>query len=254
MHLPCEECGSSDALSLNDDGSAWCFSCQHYFKDYNKEPVADFKVHKNNTMNTSPGVFVELTDRGISLETAKKYGVKAQQNQNVEIVTHRYPYYIENEISGHKVRDVGTKDFKWEGSATGTGLFGQQLFQKGSKYITLTEGECDAMAAYELLGARWPVVSIKSGAMGGVKDVKENLEFLESFDTVVISFDSDKVGRDGAKQIARILRPGKAKLLMLPEGFKDPNDMLKQKRKEAYVSAWWDAQLYTPSGVCKFIY
>ena len=65
----------------------------------------------------------------------------------------------------------------------------------GGKYVTLTEGECDAMAAYELLGSKWPVLSVKNGAGGSVKDVKQNLEYLEKFDNVVISFDNDKVGK-----------------------------------------------------------
>ena len=29
-HLPCEECGSSDALSLNADGSTKCFACGEF--------------------------------------------------------------------------------------------------------------------------------------------------------------------------------------------------------------------------------
>ena len=250
-HLPCPECGGSDPVAVNKDGSAWCFCCLTYFKNYEggTESVDDFKVHKNNTMNTSAGEFIELTDRDISLDTSKKYGVKAQQNTNGEILKHRYPYYIENEIAGYKVRDINTKDFKWEGTANGAGLFGQQLFRRGGKYITITEGECDAMASYELLGSKWPVVSIKSGAAGAVKDVKENLEFLETFDNIVINFDNDKAGKAAAKKIARILKPGKAKILTLPEGFKDANDMLRQNRHQNYVSSWWDAKLYTPSGV-----
>jgi twinkle protein len=44
------------------------------------------------------------------------------------------------------------------------------------------------MATYEMMGSKWPVVSVKNGAGGGVKDVKENLEFLEKFDNVVIMF------------------------------------------------------------------
>ena len=159
-----------------------------------------------------------------------------------------YPYYIANEVAGIKVRKPN-KDFAWEGSAKGTSLFGQQLFQDGGKFITITEGECDAMAAYEILGSKWPVISLKNGASGAVKDVKENLEFLEKFDCVVISFDNDKPGKDAARRVARILRPGKAKVLTLPEDFKDANDVLKQGRQQAYVTAWWAAKLYTPSGV-----
>ena len=45
------------------------------------------------------------------------------------------------------------------------------------------------MAAYELLGSKWAVVSIKRGASSAVTDVKESLEYLESFDNIVICFD-----------------------------------------------------------------
>ena len=139
--------------------------------------------------------------------------------------------------------------FTWKGTGQGSGLFGEQLCQSGGKFITLVEGECDAMAAYELLGSKWPVVSIKNGASGAVKDVKQALEFLEKFDTVVINFDNDKPGKSAARKVARLLTPGKAKILNLPEEFKDANDMLRKGNAHAYTSAWWSAKTYTPSGV-----
>jgi len=183
------------------------------------------------------------------LDTVKKYGVKSILDSNQKVINHFYPYYNGNEMGGAKIRNVQNKDFAWEGSPKNTGLFGQQIFQAGGKFVTLVEGECDAMAAYELLGSKWPVVSVKNGAGGAVKDVKESLEFLESFEYVVINFDNDKVGREAAKKVARILRPGKSKILTLPEEFKDPNDMLRQNSRQAYVTSWWAARLYTPSGI-----
>ena len=142
-----------------------------------------------------------------------------------------------------------SKGFAWSGMAGEASLFGQQLFREGGKFITLTEGECDAMAAYELMGSKWPVVSIKSGAQSAERDVRENLEYLETFDNVVICFDSDKHGREAARRVARLLRPSKAKIMTLPEGFKDANDMLRANKHGAFVQAFWDSKTYTPSGV-----
>ena len=31
-HVPCLKCGSSDARSVNADGSSYCFSCNNYFR------------------------------------------------------------------------------------------------------------------------------------------------------------------------------------------------------------------------------
>ena len=98
-------------------------------------------------------------------------------------------------------------------------MYGENIFKEGGKYITLVEGECDAMAAYELLGSKWAVVSIKRGASSAVKDVKESIEYLESFDNIVICFDQDKAGEEAARKVASIIKPGKAKIISLPTGF-----------------------------------
>jgi twinkle protein len=250
-HLPCPECGGSDPASLNEDGSMYCFSCDKLIPNHDNSisptPI-EFKTYKNNSVNTSDGSFNALTDRSISLDTAKKYGVKSILNSKGDVDTHIYPYYNVNEIGAFKLRDTN-KTFFWQGSSTGTGLFGQQLFQEGGKYITITEGECDAMAAYELLGSKWPVVSLKNGAAGAVRDIKSSLEFLEKFEKIVINFDSDTSGREAARKAARLFTPGKALILSLPEEFKDANDMLRSGNHKAYTIAWWASKTYTPSGI-----
>ena len=252
FHLPCDECGSSDAVSVNDDGSGYCFSCETFHKEYDNS-LTGYKVQpiKINTYSKPSfgGEFYPLTDRDISVDTAKKYNVRSVRDHRGNIVEHSYPYYINNEAVASKVRKTSDKSFSWTSTPKGTGLFGQQLFQTGGKFLTIVEGECDAMAAYELLGSKWPVVSIKNGAASADKDIKESLEFVESFDTVVICFDNDKVGREAARKVARLLRPGKAKIYTLPEEFKDPNEMLRKKQHKAFVLGWWDSKAYTPSGV-----
>ena len=254
-HKPCPSCGGSDPVSINDDGSAKCFSCDTFFKDYEAAMdgnVTDFNSYKRNNDNFSyqekETYYHPLTDRKISLETAKRYGVRSVKEGADTIIEHHYPYYINNEEVSTKIRRAN-KAFNWVGSPKGTGLFGQQLAQAGSKFLTITEGECDAMAAYELLGSKWPVVSVKNGASGAARDIQENLEFVESFDYVVLNFDNDKAGIEASKKVARILKPGKAKILKLPDEFKDPNEMLRLGHHKAYVNAWWAAKLYTPSGI-----
>ena len=250
-HLPCPACNSSDALSLNEDGSAKCFSCDRFFPKYNINTTVPIGETKVEVINSHGGVYAPLSDRSISKQTAEKYRVKSIFDNQGVIAQHLYPLYINNELTAIKIRYIKDKRFSFEGSPAGTGLFGQNLFKEGGKYITITEGECDAMAAYELLGSKWAVVSIKNGAAGAVNNIKENLEYIESFDNVVISFDSDKEGREAAVKVARILKPGKAKILNLPTGFKDANEMLVKKEYDKFVRAWWDAKVYTPSGIIR---
>ena len=249
--LSCPKCGGSDPVSLNEDGSAKCFSCDTYFLNYNKAIEGELVVEKETTTPTNPhgGDFVALTDRRISEATARKYGVKSILSSSGDIVQHIYPYYNKHELSATKTRYVRDKNFSVSGSFNGTGLFGEQLFQSGGKAITITEGECDAMACYELMGSKWASVSIKRGASGAVKDIKESLEFLESFESIVICFDNDKQGIEASKKVAMLFQPSKAKIMSLPNGYKDANDMLRQNKHKEFIEAWWASKVYTPSGV-----
>ena len=253
VHQPCPVCDSSDAVGVNEDGSAKCFSCDTFMPNYKESCEGkNMEVQKDNTFkqpdNIEVGSFSALTDRKISKDTAQKYGVKVVHDLQGNVIKHMYPFYNGYEISATKTRSVNDKIFFWHGTKAETGLFGQQLFKCG-KYITITEGECDAMAAYELLGSKWAVVSIKSGASGAVRDIKENLEFFDDFENVIVAFDNDKAGKEASQKVARLFKPSKAKILSLPNGWKDPNDMLRSNKHKEFVEAWWASKVYTPSGV-----
>ena len=263
-HLKCPSCEHNGCLSINSDWSSYCFSCKKYTNDIKESYEGEIdELLKTSTKDEGSsktdvqysddseiaGIYGALTDRGISEATAKKYGVRIRTNSQGKVIQHAYPYFTSNEITAVKTRHVDQKIFSWKGTPSNTGLFGEHIAPKKGKFLTLVEGECDALAGYELLGSKWPVVSIKNGASAAVKDVKESLEFLEGFDSIVIAFDNDKPGRAAARKVARILKPGTARILTLPNGFKDPNEMLRKHAHAAFVKAFWEAKIYTPSGV-----
>ena len=249
-HKDCPACNHRECLAINEDGSAKCFSCGTYIRNYTGEAMETTPRLVKDRVTIREGDFYALKDRGITLATAKKYGVRSTHNNNGDTTRHFYPYYNGSEEVAYKTRIVDGKGFTAAGPISDCGLFGQQTVgDKGGKYITLTEGECDAMAAYELLGSKWPVVSVKNGAQGAEKDVKNQIEFLERFDNIIICFDADKPGQEAAKKVARLLKPNKAKIMVMPDGHKDANDMLRHNQHGAYVNSWWNAKTYTPSGV-----
>ena len=59
-HVPCNSCGSSDARSINDDGSSYCFSCQSYFPPTNEG--INFIKERGDTMQEA--VQLNVTDLG----------------------------------------------------------------------------------------------------------------------------------------------------------------------------------------------
>ena len=243
---PCPKCGGSDPVAINKDGSAKCFSCGTFFPNY--ENPKQNTVTKSTYLNTYTGTYGALTDRGISEKIARKYGVRVVYNNDGSVAEHIYPYYNGNEIIGVKTRYTTNKSFRFSGTYEGTGLFGEQLYGKGDKYLTITEGECDAMSIAEL-GIKSAVVSIKRGSAGAVRDIRDSIEFVEQFEKVIICFDNDKAGRKAAREVARILKPGKARILQLPNGFKDSNDMLNHSKYAEFVKAWYEAKVYTPAGI-----
>ena len=251
QHEACPSCASSDNLARYSDGHAVCFSggCNHYEhgngqigQPVNKKPARSLEM---------TGVVAAITDRRISQDTAKRYGVTVEYGTDGKISKHHYPYHHKDtgNAIGTKVRIVDNKSFYATGGFDDSGLFGQQAFKAGGKYITITEGETDALAVNEMFDGKWPVVSIRSGAAGAAKDIKANLEWLESFENVVICFDNDKAGQEAAKSVLDLFTPNKAKNVTLP--MKDAGDMLRDNKVQAFVKEWWNAKTYQPDGIVR---
>jgi len=243
QHESCPSCGSGDNLARYSDGHAVCFSagCNHY-----EHGDGSTKEIKRKPLEMT-GVSGPIPNRKISQETCEKFNVTLEYGVDGSITKHHYPYYKDNEVVGSKVRTVKSKDFYATGSMSEAGLFGEHLFQQGGKAITIVEGELDALAVSEMFNNQWPVVSIKNGAQSAVKDIKKSLEFLESFDSVVICFDQDSAGKEATQNVLDLFSPNKAKVCTLP--LKDAGEMLQAGRIQDFTKAWWNSKVYRPDGI-----
>jgi len=241
----CPKCNSSDGNVNHSEGYSFCFSCNTRFGE-NMEAEKIIPMRTESVMKTV-GTLGALSERSISKETAQKYNTDVKVNGNMN-THHIYKYFDEggNNIA-NKIRDVATKNMWSEGNMTNAGLFGQNIFAPSGKYITITEGEVDAMSAFELLGSKWACVSIKTGAGSALRDCKKAFEYLDSFDQIVISFDMDKQGREASEQVAQLFSPNKCKIMHME--YKDANEYLKISKREEFSRAWWNAQPYTPAGI-----
>jgi twinkle protein len=248
-HQSCPSCHSSDALGVYSDGHGYCFSCQTHFKELdNVEATAN--VISYNRPAEMYGQPMAITERRISLDTVKKYGVTVETAPNSrDAVKHHYPYYDKGgKFIGTKARRLEDKQFSTSGNMKDNTLFGQQLFKNEGRFVTVVEGELDALAAFEMLGSKFPVVSVSKGAAGAVKDFKTNLEWLEGFENVVICFDNDSAGREAAEKCAQILSPNKARIVTLG-AFKDASDYLTNNKVRDFTGEWWEAKTYRMTGI-----
>lgn len=245
-HVACEHCGSSDAGAEYDDGHFYCFNCHH---TEHETDACDLSVKQQSvaprkqTMLEIKGQIKSIPDRGITLQTCEKYGVKQDNEQ------HFYPYTDDaGGVVAAKVRRVADKTFSILGSFKDARLFGQQLFHAGGKYITIYEGELDALAGYQLTGSQWPSVSIRNGAQAALKDCKAQYEWLNTFESIVICFDADEPGKKAAKEVAELFGQ-KAKIVKHLSGFKDACDYLVAGATKEFVNEWWRAEVYIPDGI-----
>ena len=203
--MSCKHCGSSDAVALNHDGYKTCFSCGERWKAGQattepREVIVETKPISNETLALLAGTPPEpISDRRISESTVEKYKVACLgKDRRV------YPYFdLEDMIrpAASKTR-TPEKDFPSEGPIGSCGLFGEHVFPPGGKYLIITEGEDDAMAAYEMTGK--PAVSVRN-ASSAKSDVKRRYDYIDSFDSIIVCCDMDEPGRKASKAIAEML-------------------------------------------------
>lgn len=127
-----------------------------------------------------------------------------------------------------------------------SGLFGASLFPTGSRYLTITEGELDALSAFQIQGSKYPTVSLKNGVNSVLTD--DDKKFLDKFENIVLCFDSDDKGRAAAKKFASSFPKNKVKIVTLAKG-KDANEYLQGNLYDEFINEWWKAKEYTPEGL-----
>lgn len=239
-HLPCPDCGSSDALSIYSDGHTYCFSCHTYHNNNKHNNTHNIVIPEDEMMLDS------LRARGITQDTCQKYGY-FKTNLNGEWVQVASYYDDDKRLIGQKVRHAN-KTFHTLGLSFSTRFFGQHLWPNGHrKMLVITEGEIDCLTVSQLNGNKYPVVSIPCGVTSAKKVFKAQIEWLNSFDKVVVFFDMDEAGRQGIKEIEGLLKPHKLYIANLP--YKDPNECLLNGHADAVIDAMWNAKEYKPDGI-----
>lgn len=233
LHVPCPDCGSSDALVKYSDGHSYCFSCLTYTgKGGDKE-------FDENTYT-----YEYLPYRGISKDTYSFYDCKTKIDNNGKPISigFRYPN------DSYKIRTLDKKGFFSKGDIGKAGLYGRDKFNGFSKKtVTITEGELDALSLYEVL--RSPVVSVKSASSAGA-DAGMERSWLNEFERIYLAFDGDEAGRRAATKVAKLFDPNKVYDIRFPGGNrKDPNDFVRNGERDELAQLWHNARKYVPEQI-----
>ena len=240
-HLPCTTCSSSDGMALYSDGHTFCFVCNTTTRGTNNNMVAT----SNTRGDLLQGEAISLPKRKLTLETCTKWDYKVAQvnNEPVQVAT----YYDKKKRPVFQKLRYKDKQFKTLGDINQATLYGQNLWNGGGKILCVCEGEIDTCSLSQLFNHKYAVVGIPNGVNGAVKSLKKQLEFIESYESVIFFFDQDDAGQECAKKCAELLSVGKAKIASFD--LKDVNEMLVHGLGADVIKAMWEAKTYRPDGV-----
>jgi len=279
-HTSCDKCGSSDGRALYQDESSHCFVCEHTipseeFKEANQKKPSRVRssVKKEEDMEVKPSTKPALTpeeNAEIKAETSvkakgfreiddsvyAKFGVRhAFAEDTGEVIEQYYPCTQDGQLVGYKVREVPKNFYSKGRTGADCELFMQFKFNRGGKYVIITEGEIDALSAYQMLSEynnskgrdyETAVVSPTTGA-NSHKQIAGQFRFFDSFENIIISYDNDKAGQTATEQLLKVLPKGKVKIM--PMRYKDANEYLEKDKAKEFVNDFYEAKKQVPVGV-----
>jgi Zn ribbon nucleic-acid-binding protein/KaiC/GvpD/RAD55 family RecA-like ATPase len=286
-HTNCSSCGSSDAYALyvDDEGyeSGHCFSCQftvpsrEYIEEQDGKQVSkkvrssikEQQMSVNEVKSTKPAISdtekvrikSETTNksggfRGVRDEISTMFGVRHSFTEDTgEVSEQYYPVTQEGLLVGYKVREVPKNFYSIGRTGADCEMFGQFKFNRGGKYLLITEGEIDALSSYQMIydynkskGSDFEtaVVSPTTGAQSK-KQIAKNYVFCDTFDQVVLAYDADKAGQEAAEEVVKFLPKGKVKLMQMR--YKDANEYLQKGKQKEFISDFYNAKPYVPVGI-----
>lgn len=222
--------------------------------DFNKSVLADIKKEYK---------FIEEKYRGIRPDIYKYFGVmhKIERGKPVEQI---YPTFRGKEVVGFKRREL-PKTFLMPYGDVGADVdfFSQWrwLVPESRREVVICSGEIDMLSAYQMLkdwrassnsskGTEYPytpVVSSTVGELGTVAQARNNYEWLNKFDKIIICPDSDEAGRKAVDKMFGSIPKNKMYVMELP--MKDANEMLLAGKSKEFIDAYFRASPYVPVGL-----
>lgn len=191
-----------------------------------------------------------LPFRGITKETMAFYDAKTKCiNGKPSNIIYRYN---DNAIKIRYLNSKSEHPFSSQGDISTAGVWGKDKFSAGSaKAITITEGHEDAMSIFQIMGSKYPVVSVQSSTVAK-RDCIQDRDYLNSFERVYICFDNDEAGRKATAEVASLFDFNKVYHVKLTK-YKDANDYLQRGEGSDLSKIWWNSKRFLPEGVISSI-
>ena len=244
--LNCPQCGDTEQkLGINSTTGAWsCFHLgrphlhgtsgnwyefQKIFGDEPKKLVTEKQFLKSKPSYTLPKpefppadgeVFKYMRSRGFTEGTIRFFQIGKTDDDKFII----FPYFKNKALVNKKVLALERRDGKKFFSAVKgaePSLFNMDNITGDT--LIVTEGEADTMTLWQY-GMK-NVVSVHNGA-NDQQSIANEWEWLTNFSTIIIAYDNDLAGNEGADRLANRLGRHRCYRAIPPAGKKDWNECL----------------------------
>lgn len=198
--------------------------------------------------------------RGLSDWVLKFYGHRIEYDNDGNVKAVYYPETKDYKLQGYKSRHLPKKFGYGNVGKTGLSnqLSGQHKFPDGGRYALIVGGEEDKCAAQEMLREYqkqkgqeeyepYAVVSPTTGEPSAAKQCRQQYEWFDKFDVIVVGMDNDDAGIEAASEIARVLPSNKVRVAKWSG--KDPNKMLQDGKQKQFLSDFFGAKELVDTGV-----
>ena len=227
-----------------NNGNKYCNRCGY------KEIIRKETVLIDEINNLPKGG--DIPERKLLSKFTELYGLKIEHDTATGGHKAYYAPLYEvgtGELMGYQ-RRLLPKTFSYVGKIRGRPwqFSGQNLVRERGKFLIIVEGYLDTIAAKQMLSAErksWSVVGVMSTSVE--RQVRDNIEWLNGFDTIVLALDQDTAANKSIETIVGLLPPEKIKIATYSEN--DPCDMLIKDKGAEFVNALTAAKGYTPKGI-----
>lgn len=193
-------------------------------------------------LSKTPAIAYANNERGIGDDTLKLYKVRAHERKsqwNTDFVAFQFSTPAGDaaflKSTGIKKTDAGKKDI-WSSEPYYT-LWGWWLVTQQHRAIIITEGEWDAMSAFQI-GLPHPCLSLPSGA-SNMTWIDNDYDALLQFEAIYLLFDNDEAGDKGAEEAAKRLGRARCFRIRVPAPYKDANEALMSGDERAIAPSVW---------------
>lgn len=177
-----------------------------------------------------------IGERKLSPEAVAVYHVGEKNRTMV------FPYLVDGELILVKYIgvDLGSDGKKQVSSEAGCEdiLFGWQAIERNAREVTITEGEIDAMTAWDY---GFPALSVPRGGGAGAKQkwIEADFDRLSRFEVIYLAMDMDGPGEEAVAEITKRLGRHRCRRVEMPK--KDLNECRKAGHTADEVRQWFAA-------------